>query len=463
MIAVDTKAGAIILLVFALILLGTWGPLLNLAERRGRHTVHTYMDFSIGFVLVAVVCALTFGQCGDTTHGENFFDQPDAQLPCARSFCLELCMADALYAANSTGSMSELHSKAVERPEKAPLIGFAMASGFCIFFGNLAEQYALALAGVTIAVPMFSSCIVVLGTVLNYVLDKGLNKATILFPGVACFALAVVAGALTHVFNEEHQNKRKRLFDDSVHRHVVGNATIGFEHGAGDKALPGRDDSAHKGNGVRPKVKDEEAGYEPGAKKAGRVDMADAESVHRSVRTDSSQRITYGITIAIVGGLIGALFSPGFNVTTNDNFHTLAPGVKPFTVYTGYFWFCTVYFVLAIIVTHFMMRYPPLGQQRSTWMAWVKDHNWLSAIGFLSGILVSIANVLQFLGGQAAGYAASDLVQANPLVATFWGILFFKEYRNSSTKAYISLTCMYCFFIAAVALLASSAQQRPGQ
>ena len=38
-----------------------------------------------------------------------------------------------------------------------------MFSGFCIFFGNLAEQYALALAGVTIAVPMFSSCIVVLG------------------------------------------------------------------------------------------------------------------------------------------------------------------------------------------------------------------------------------------------------------------------------------------------------------
>ncbi len=32
-------------------------------------------DFSIGFVLVAVVCALTFGQVGDTIHGENFFDQ----------------------------------------------------------------------------------------------------------------------------------------------------------------------------------------------------------------------------------------------------------------------------------------------------------------------------------------------------------------------------------------------------
>ncbi|CAL8466195.1 g5731 [Coccomyxa elongata] len=386
------------------------------------------MDFSIGFVLVAVVCALTLGQCGDTTHGENFFDQ-----------------------------MRNSH-------EKAPLIGFAMASGVCIFFGNMAEQYALALAGVTIAVPMFSSCIVVLGTVLNYFLDKGLNKATILFPGVACFALAVVAGALTHVFNEEHQNKRKRRFDDSVHRHAIGNATVGFEHGAGDRALPlhGRDDSAHKATGVGPKLKDEEAGFAPDAPAAKRVNMADAESPHRSVRTDSRQRITYGISIAIVGGLIGALFSPGFNVTTNDDFHTLAPGVKPLTVYTGYFWFCTIYFVLAVIMTQIMMRYPPLGQQRSTWLAWLKDHNWLSAIGFLSGILVSIANVLQFLGGQAAGYAASDLVQANPLVATFWGILFFNEYRNSSTKAYISLSCMYCFFIAAVALLAASAQKRQG-
>jgi peptidoglycan/LPS O-acetylase OafA/YrhL len=69
--------------------------------------------------------------------------------------------------------------------------------------------------------------------VLNYFLDQGLNKATLLFPGVACFALAVVSGALTHVFNEEHLKKRKRSFDDSVHGHVVGNVTIGFEHGSG--------------------------------------------------------------------------------------------------------------------------------------------------------------------------------------------------------------------------------------
>lgn len=37
---------------------GTWGALLNLAERKGRHTAHTWMDFSIGFFLGSLVCGL---------------------------------------------------------------------------------------------------------------------------------------------------------------------------------------------------------------------------------------------------------------------------------------------------------------------------------------------------------------------------------------------------------------------
>lgn len=56
MITVETRPGAIVLLVFALILLGTWGPLLNLAERRGRHTVHTYMVRFYGHADVLICC-----------------------------------------------------------------------------------------------------------------------------------------------------------------------------------------------------------------------------------------------------------------------------------------------------------------------------------------------------------------------------------------------------------------------
>ena len=42
-------------------------------------------------------------------------------------------------------------------------------------------------------------------------------------------------------------------------------------------------------------------------------------------------------------------------------------------------------------------------------------------------------------GGQAAGYAAADSVQALPLVSTFWGVLLFGEYRKSSKRTYLLL------------------------
>lgn len=64
--------------------------------------------------------------------------------------------------------------------------------------------------------------------------------------------------------------------------------------------------------------------------------MADQNAPQRSVKLDKSQRMFWGIGVAVLAGVVGSLFSPGFNVVTNDAFHTLAPGVEPLTVYTGY-------------------------------------------------------------------------------------------------------------------------------
>lgn len=63
--------------------------------------------------------------------------------------------------------------------------------------------------------------------------------------------------------------------------------------------------------------------------------MADQNAPQRSVKLDKSQRMFWGIGVAVLAGVVGSLFSPGFNVVTNDAFHTLAPGVEPLTVYTG--------------------------------------------------------------------------------------------------------------------------------
>lgn len=449
MLSVDTRGGAIALFVVALLLLGTWGALLNLAERKGRHTAHTWMDFSIGFFLVSLVCGLTLGQFGHsgTPHPNEQFIQ---QLQLAH--------------------------------ENAPLIGFAMASGVCIFFGNMGLMYSLCLSGVTIAVPLFSSFIVIVGTTLNYFLDRGLNKATLLFPGVACFFLAFCAGAATHILNEMHVTQQKYRIDRSYHEHRSGAVPLGMENpnrlhapGKESEVPPAQKDSAFVASHTDvekalPMAKTDSAADlassrndDPAKAVIYQDKMADQNAPQRSVKLDKNQRMFWGIGVAVLSGIVGSLFSPGFNVVTNDAFHTLAPGVEPLTVYTGYFYFTVPCLVLAFPVTQFFMMYPPLGQPKSSWSAYIKDHGILSLYGFLSGICVSAANILQFLGGQAAGYAASDLVQANPIVATIWGIAFFKEYRKSSKAGYTCLVLMYLLYIAAVILLALSASTRANQ
>jgi len=50
--------------------------------------------------------------------------------------------------------------------------------------------------------------VVVTGTTLNYFLDDKINKAEILFPGVACFLIAVCLGSAVHSSNTA-DNKAK--------------------------------------------------------------------------------------------------------------------------------------------------------------------------------------------------------------------------------------------------------------
>lgn len=67
MYIVESKGGAIVCMLLALLFLGTWPALITLLERRGRLPQHTYLDYTITNLLAVVIIALTFGQIGDST------------------------------------------------------------------------------------------------------------------------------------------------------------------------------------------------------------------------------------------------------------------------------------------------------------------------------------------------------------------------------------------------------------
>lgn len=166
-----------------------------------------------------------------------------------------------------------------------------------------------------------------------------------------------------------------------------------------------------------------------------------------------------GLSITFFAGVCFSLFSPAFNLATNDQWHTLKEGVPHLVVYTAFFYFSVSCFVIALILNITFLYLPVLDLPRSSFKAYINDWNgrgW----ALLAGLLCGFGNGLQFMGGQAAGYAAADAVQALPLVSTFWGILLFGEYQKSSRRTYVLLFGMLFMFIVAVGVLMASSGHR---
>ncbi|PKA50354.1 Ureide permease 2 [Apostasia shenzhenica] len=411
MYLIEDKGGAIALMLASLLFLGTWPAVLTLLERRGRLPQHTYLDYSITNLLAAVLIALTFGQIGDSkANMPNFFTQ-----------------------------LSQ---------DNGPSILFAMVGGVVLSLGNLATQYAWAYVGLSVTEVISSSLTVVIGTTMNYFLDDRINKAEILFPGVGCFLIAVCLGSAVHSSNAA-DNKRKL------------SASYGNYNGA---TCASGDDKSSKNDPNKDVGRDPETDADYASKpktekaKAGTAEYLIDLEMRRSIKVIGSSRL-FGLGIVFFAGICFSLFSPAFNLATNDQWHTLKRGVPHLVVYTAFFFFSISCFVIAIFLNTIFLYRPILGLPKSSLKAYLNDWNgrhW----ALLAGLLCGFGNGFQFMGGQAAGYAAADAVQALPLVSTFWGILLFGEYRRSSKKTYSLLVSMLAMFIVAVAVLMASSGHR---
>ncbi|GKU99695.1 hypothetical protein SLEP1_g12501 [Rubroshorea leprosula] len=316
--------------------------------------------------------------------------------------------------------------------ENWPSVLFAMAGGVVLSLGNLLTQYAWAFVGLSVTEVITASITVVIGTTLNYFLDDKINRADILFPGVGCFFIAVCLGSAVHssnaADNKAKLNKLEKAGDFSTSKEAIPNRDPENENVAVEKT------------------------------KAGTADFLIELENKRAIKVFGKSTFI-GLAIAFFAGVCFSLFSPAFNLATNDQWHTLKKGVPKLTVYTAFFYFSISCFVIALVLNIGFLYYPVLNLPRSSFKAYLRDWNgrgW----AFAAGLLCGFGNGLQFMGGEAAGYAAADAVQALPLVSTFWGILLFGEYRRSSRRTYILLVSMLFMFIVAVAVLMASAGHR---
>ncbi|KAK9277570.1 hypothetical protein L1049_007115 [Liquidambar formosana] len=361
MYLIESKGGAIACMLLALFFLGTWPAIMTLLERRGRLPQHTYLDYTITNLLAAVIIALTFGEIGKSTaEMPNFFTQ--------------------LSQDNWTSIL------------------FAMAGGVVLSLGNLSTQYAWAFVGLSVTEVVTSSITVVIGTTLNYFLDDKINKAKILFPGVGCFLIAVCLGSAVHSSNAaDNKAKLSRAGVEYVSFLSLSLSIYIYIY-------------IYAHTQLRSGTKDLENGSRTAEKsRFGSAEFLVELENRRSIKV-FGRNIFIGLAITIFAGLCFSLFTPAFNLATNDQWHTLKHGVPHLVVYTAFFYFSVSCFVLALILNISFLYRPVLNTPKSSLKAYLNDWNgrgW----AFLAGLLCGFGNGLQFMGGQAAGYAAADAVQ----------------------------------------------------
>ncbi|KAL6573515.1 Phospholipid metabolism protein [Orobanche hederae] len=402
MLVIESKEGAIACMLFSLLFLGTWPALLTLLERRGRLPQHTYLDYTFTNLLAALIIAFTFGEIGKgTTENPNFINQ-----------------------------LSQ---------NNWPSVIFAMIGGIVLSLGNLSTQYAWAFVGLSVTEVITSSITVVIGTTMNYFLDDKINKAEILFPGVGCFLIAVCLGSAVHSSNAADNKAKLTDFSNDIKEGTLKKVSYVSKETYTNKDV-------EKGNGNNDKAKFGTAGF-----------LVELES-KRAIKVFGKSTFI-GLAITFFAGMCFSLFSPAFNLATNDQWHSLQDNVPHLSVYAAFFYFSVSCYVVAIVLNISFLYRPVLNLPESSITAYLSDWNgrgW----ALLAGLLCGFGNGLQFMGGQAAGYAAADAVQALPLVSTFWGILLFGEYRRSSRRTYVLLVGMLLMFIVAVGVLMASSGHR---
>ncbi|XP_024534406.1 ureide permease 1 isoform X1 [Selaginella moellendorffii] len=403
---VTDRGWAILLMLCSLWCLGTWPIFFNIAERRGRLPQHTYIDYAISTFAVAVIFALTLGQIGDSD-------------PSAPNFIQQLSQVYGFF-------FPGMNSKDV-RQDNLPCVLIAMAGGIALCLGNICMQYSLVFVGISITEVISASLAVIFGTTANYYLDNCLNSARVLFPGVGCFVIAVLLGSFCHASNANDRTARlgpsnpRCEAEQDLHTNLLKSSLVDLIATETSSSF---------------------------------MDLEEQRAV--KVR-DSS--VMFGLVLAFITGMCYGFFSPLFNIATNDQFHLLNPQVPHLVIYTSFFYFSTAFLVLGVLINVYLLYYPVLGLPKSSLSAYLSD--WKGReLAILAGLVCGFGNGFQFMGGQAAGYAAADAVQALPLVGTLWGVLLFGEYRGSSHRTLALLVSMLVMFSVAVALLIASARER---
>lgn len=169
----------------------------------------------------------------------------------------------------------------------------------------------------------------------------------------------------------------------------------------------------------------------------------------------SGGKVARGLVLSIVAGIAMGFFYRFVAASMAADFADPEPGML--TPYTA-----VVLFSAGLLLSSFLwntlVMYKPFSGEAVTYKDYfTKGNARLHLIGILGGIIWSIGMALSIIASGAAGFAISyGLGQGATMVAAFWGVFIWKEFRGAPKGTGKLINLMFAFFILGLGLIIAS-------
>jgi len=172
---------------------------------------------------------------------------------------------------------------------------------------------------------------------------------------------------------------------------------------------------------------------------------------YRRLSTDK-KATALGVIISVVCGVSMGFFYGRVAAAISDDM--VNPEAGKLTPYTA-----LVLFSLGLVLSNFIfnwvaMKWTVSGEKVNAIDYFTKGNPRLHLVGILGGCIWGIGMSFSMIAGDAAGYAISyGLGQGATLVAAFWGVFIWREFKSAPEGTNTYLAAMFVFYIIGLGLI----------
>ncbi|MBO8152863.1 MAG: multidrug DMT transporter permease [Candidatus Marinimicrobia bacterium] len=160
---------------------------------------------------------------------------------------------------------------------------------------------------------------------------------------------------------------------------------------------------------------------------------------------------TKGLLLSILCGILMGFFYRFVARSMSSDFINLEPG--KLSPYTAVFFFSIGVFISNFVFNTIIMKKPFVGEPVS-YGEYFKGSFGTHLIGILGGIIWCIGMTFSIIAAGQAGFAISyGLGQGATMVAAFWGVFIWKEFKEAPEGTNSLIALMFLSFIAGLLLI----------